>query len=304
MTLTPLEIRHKEFNRSLRGYQDSEVDEFLDDVTDEFERLSRENASLSARCAEQRCELERYRGIEETLQHTLVSAQRSAKELTTAASAEAQRLVHMAEYDARKIVNQFYADKQALETEIVVLMSLQEEVRFKFQSLLAGYLEQLDEMDLAAKLLPSRGTSLETPQHPAAQGYADRPVASSTLGDLIVAEPWRSTPEPLIPEGREAANAVHTVRAGAPIALLTVTTGEALSSLAPVGENSESGSTPEPPTGPRRSGFRLGRLIMRRQRTARPRGSEDGLGGHGSEEHPEDAVLAVAALSTGDTESD
>ena len=210
----------------------------------------------------------------------------------------------MAEYDARKIVNQSYADKQALETEIVVLMSLQEEVRFKFQSLLAGYLEQLDEMDLAAKLLPSRGTSLETPQHPAAQGYADRPVASSTLGDLIVAEPWRSTPEPLIPEGREAANAVHTVRASAPVALLTVTTGEALVSLAPVGENSESHSTPGIPTEPRRSGFRLGRLIMRRQRTARPRGSEDGLGGHGSEEHPEDAVLAVAALSTGDTESD
>ena len=67
MTITPLEIRHKEFKRGLRGYLDSEVDEFLDEVTDEFERLSKEVVSLSGRCAEHEAQLERYRGIEETL---------------------------------------------------------------------------------------------------------------------------------------------------------------------------------------------------------------------------------------------
>jgi len=40
MKLTALEIRHKEFKRGVRGYVDHEVDEFLDDITDEFERLS------------------------------------------------------------------------------------------------------------------------------------------------------------------------------------------------------------------------------------------------------------------------
>ena len=43
MKLTPLDIRHKEFKRGMRGYVDSEVDEFLDDIADEFERLFREN---------------------------------------------------------------------------------------------------------------------------------------------------------------------------------------------------------------------------------------------------------------------
>ena len=43
--ITPLDIRRKEFKRSMRGYADEEVDVFLDEVADEFERLERK-ASL------------------------------------------------------------------------------------------------------------------------------------------------------------------------------------------------------------------------------------------------------------------
>ncbi|MCE5191758.1 MAG: DivIVA domain-containing protein, partial [Actinomycetia bacterium] len=42
MKLTPLDIHHKEFGRSLRGYNEAEVDEFLDQVADELERLFKE----------------------------------------------------------------------------------------------------------------------------------------------------------------------------------------------------------------------------------------------------------------------
>ena len=49
MRLTPLDIRHKEFRSSLRGYSEQEVDVFLDEVADEFERLFKENIDLSER---------------------------------------------------------------------------------------------------------------------------------------------------------------------------------------------------------------------------------------------------------------
>jgi len=38
MRLTPLDIHQKEFNRSLRGFDEREVDAFLDQVADEIER--------------------------------------------------------------------------------------------------------------------------------------------------------------------------------------------------------------------------------------------------------------------------
>jgi cell division initiation protein len=47
--VTPLDIRRKEFKRSVRGYADEEVDLFLDEVADESERLFQENVELQER---------------------------------------------------------------------------------------------------------------------------------------------------------------------------------------------------------------------------------------------------------------
>lgn len=44
--LTPLDIQNAVFHRSLRGYNEAEVDEFLDRVVVEYEQLYRENLAL------------------------------------------------------------------------------------------------------------------------------------------------------------------------------------------------------------------------------------------------------------------
>jgi cell division initiation protein len=151
MKLTPLDIRHKDFKRGMRGYVDSEVDEFLDEVADEFERLFKENIELAERCDTLQEKIDHYRTLEETLQKTLVSAQRSAEELKANSQKESQLILHEAELKARQMVNESYADKQAIEKQMVVLRSSEEDFRFKFRSLLEGYLKQLVEIDRSAK---------------------------------------------------------------------------------------------------------------------------------------------------------
>ena len=121
MKLTPLDIRHKEFKRGMRGYVDGEVDEFLDEVADEFERLFKENIELTERGEALQEKIDQYRNLEETLQNTLVAAQRSAEELKANAQKEAQLMLSEAELKARQMVNQSYGDKQAVEKQIVVL---------------------------------------------------------------------------------------------------------------------------------------------------------------------------------------
>jgi len=151
MKLTPLDIRHKEFKRGMRGYVDGEVDEFLDEIADEFERLFKENIELSERGEALQEKLDQYRNLEETLQNTLVAAQRSAEELKANAQKEAQLMLSEAELKARQMVNQSYADKQAVEKQIVVLRSSEEDFRFKFRSLLEGYTKQLAEADAESR---------------------------------------------------------------------------------------------------------------------------------------------------------
>lgn len=44
--LTPVDIENKEFNKSFRGYDIDEVEEFLQTLVTDYEKLYRENASL------------------------------------------------------------------------------------------------------------------------------------------------------------------------------------------------------------------------------------------------------------------
>jgi cell division initiation protein len=129
MKLTPLDIRHKEFKRGMRGYADTEVDEFLDEIADEFERLFKENIDLNERLEMLEEKLGHYKNLEDTLQKTLVSAQRSAEELKINATKEAQIILQDAELKARTAANEAYAESQKLERQTAALRNADRCVR-------------------------------------------------------------------------------------------------------------------------------------------------------------------------------
>ena len=52
MAITVLEIIEKQFTTKFRGYNQEEVDEFLDIIVDGYEELVHENRELSARVKE------------------------------------------------------------------------------------------------------------------------------------------------------------------------------------------------------------------------------------------------------------
>ncbi len=145
MKLTPLDIRHKEFKRGMRGYADVEVDEFLDEIADEYERLFKENIDLQERVENLEEKVAGYKRIEETLQKTLINAQASAEEQKQNANKEAQLILQDAELKARQMVNEAYTERQGIEQNLAKLRSSEEDFRFKFQTLLEGYLRQLKE---------------------------------------------------------------------------------------------------------------------------------------------------------------
>ena len=49
--ITPVEIQEKEFNKSFRGYDEEEVDMFLDLISLDLEKLIKENLNLKAQIA-------------------------------------------------------------------------------------------------------------------------------------------------------------------------------------------------------------------------------------------------------------
>ena len=145
MKLTPLDIRHREFARAMRGYKDLEVDEFLDDIADEFERLFNENIDHKERLETLEEKNEQYKNIEETLKKTLVSAQQQAEELKQNAKKEADLILRDAELKARSILNDSYAERQKIQRSVQSLKQKQEDLKYQMRSLLETYMNLIDQ---------------------------------------------------------------------------------------------------------------------------------------------------------------
>ena len=105
MALTPLDIQQQRFRNRLGGGVDkNEVDAFLNLVANEMEKLLRENNELRDEERTSRRLLEDYRGREEALKETMVTAQKVTDELKRAANKEAEIIIGRAELEADRIL--------------------------------------------------------------------------------------------------------------------------------------------------------------------------------------------------------
>ena len=78
--ITPLDIENKKFSKQMvNGYNVDEVDEFLDEITADYEKLYKENKELKENTEELHNDVGQYRTIESTLQNTLVIAQKNSR---------------------------------------------------------------------------------------------------------------------------------------------------------------------------------------------------------------------------------
>jgi len=104
--LTVKDILEKTFVRSFKGYNEDEVDRFLDQVIDEFKALQAENESLKATLAQTSERLARVSETETTIMNTLVSAQKSSERLLAEAARKAELIIDSAQTTASRRAEQ------------------------------------------------------------------------------------------------------------------------------------------------------------------------------------------------------
>jgi cell division initiation protein len=190
--VTPLDIRRKEFKRGMRGYADEEVDVFLDDVADEFERLFQENMELQDKMLRLDEQIAGHTQLKNALEKTLVSAQVQADQMIANARKEAELILRDAELKARHIVNDSYGETQRVQQTLVQLKHLEEDFRFKFRSLLEGHLKLLNDAPItpppaAAPIIDAEAINGETSGSGSSE--ADGPSAAATGDATIQSEP-------------------------------------------------------------------------------------------------------------------
>lgn len=147
MPLTPMDIHNKEFGRSFRGYDEDEVNEFLDQVIKDYEGLLRDKKSLEDRVALLNERLSHFETLEESLSKSILVAQETSEEVKSHARKEAQLIIKEAEKNADRIVNEALNRSREISLELENLQKQASVYRARFRSLIQAQLELLDTTD-------------------------------------------------------------------------------------------------------------------------------------------------------------
>ncbi|CAH1196048.1 MULTISPECIES: DivIVA domain-containing protein [Paenibacillus] len=157
MPLTPLDIHNKEFSRRIRGYDEDEVNEFLDQVIKDYESVIRENKELHNQLLTIQERLDHFVNIEESLSKTILVAQEAADDVKNNSKKESQLIIKEAEKNADRIINEALSKSRKVAIETEELRKQASIYRTRFRTLVEAQLELLSQDDWNA--LESRETS-------------------------------------------------------------------------------------------------------------------------------------------------
>jgi cell division initiation protein len=147
MALTPLDIHNKEFSRGMRGYDQDEVNEFLDQVMKDFELVIREKKELKREIELLEDKLTHFSNIEETLNKSILVAQQTADEVKGNATKESKLIVREAEKNADRIINEALEKARRIEIEVEELKKQGKVFRTRLKMLIEAQLELVEAND-------------------------------------------------------------------------------------------------------------------------------------------------------------
>ena len=143
--LTPLDIENQRFSKSLKGYNLDEVDDFLDQLTIDYERLYKENNELRNKVESLEKDLEHYKSVEQTLQNTLIMAQSTADDIKANAQSRADQIIRDAQSEARRATDEITKEEFEIRKRTEELKRQFSVYKAKMEALLISQLEMLQD---------------------------------------------------------------------------------------------------------------------------------------------------------------
>jgi cell division initiation protein len=178
--ISPVDIQHKTFKKALQGYDRTDVDQFLDEIIEVLEDDAHQHAALQAEIADLKERISHFKAMEESLQNTLVLAQRTADEVKASAHKEADLIREQARVAAEKELTSYNDAMADARREHQRTVETCEQAKSELRTLLSTHLALLDKT--SPILSPEQFTPEESPAHaaPAGESNGEQQVASDT----------------------------------------------------------------------------------------------------------------------------
>ena len=126
MALTPLDIQNKDFSTKMRGYNQDDVDDFLDQVTRDYEDALQKNRELEKSLKHAEEKFQYFNELKDALNQSIIVAQDTADKVKSSANKESEMIITSADNQAKETLveaerksNAMIADAEAKSTQIL-----------------------------------------------------------------------------------------------------------------------------------------------------------------------------------------
>ncbi|WP_281164898.1 DivIVA domain-containing protein [Liquorilactobacillus sicerae] len=106
MALTPLDIHNKEFRVKLRGYDQDEVNDFLDQIIKDYEFNLKENSRLTEELKQNLEKLKYFNDLKDSLNQSIIVAQEAADKVKSSSQRDAEITKREAQKEAADIISE------------------------------------------------------------------------------------------------------------------------------------------------------------------------------------------------------
>lgn len=144
MRITPLDIQQKQFPVKFRGFDEEEVDAFLELVREEMEELLRDNATLREDVKKYEKQVKEYKNLESTLRETLVATQQMVDEYKHNAQKNADLLIREADLKAEEIIRTAQEKVVKIHEDITDLKGIKRHFKEEVKRLIESHMSMLE----------------------------------------------------------------------------------------------------------------------------------------------------------------
>ena len=172
--IMPIDIDKKEFSRDKKGYNSREVDEFLDIIVADYEKVLNDNRSMAHKIKALEKQLEEAQKDDNAMVETLETAKKLMADISASAERRAELMMRDAELEAENMLLDAKVNVRKLNDEHEMLSAKVRRLKDNFRKMLLAEIERLDGDDF--DIIKDLADEVEIP---VVEAPAEEPVSSA-----------------------------------------------------------------------------------------------------------------------------
>ncbi|NMA66345.1 MAG: DivIVA domain-containing protein [Clostridiaceae bacterium] len=151
MNFLPNDLQNIVLKKSFMGYNIMQIEDLLDKIVEDLAEHIKENSRLKDKLDDSLEKINYYKGIESSLQNSLIVAQQTSDEIIANAKKNAENIIKEAELKAKQIIDEANRDVLDTQKEFERMKREVETYRIKVESIIRAQLRSMQNLDEQSK---------------------------------------------------------------------------------------------------------------------------------------------------------